>query len=461
MHFAWQFSKKWAICGVVATICWARADVALAQKFARRSQPTTTSQIISSSDEEIVLQPTSATSTPIRVRQTPGWQQAPMTSARYRSMAGRHGRRGTMQELTFRSNQPTPAPEAIGPGAVDGEVIHDGVVEDDVIQEEVVGDGYLEDMLPDESDEMSPGCATCGDGMFDGHECGPGCNASNCPRYVPCDGICIPRHRVEEHSLFIGPTAFKGPLDLGRNGNFGFNEGVNFAGQFGRRLGLGFLGLGYQVGANFVQSDFYGNQVNGVQSKGRDQQFVTAGLFRRARRRGWQGGAVFDYLHDNYYVKYNVGQVRAELSYLTPCGHEFGFFGAFAVRSGHGNVNNPAGAFAFTQGFQTISYYNMFYRYNLPNGTWGRLWGGASGTSGGMVGADFRMPLANNWDLNGMFNYLIPGAGSGVNGQSQEGWGMGMNLVWYPGRPFNGVHNGYYRSLFNVANNGLMFVRQN
>ena len=463
MHFAWQLPKKWAICGVIATISWGSTDTALAQKFARRSQPTSSSQIIStSSEEEIQLEPIAAPSAPMRFRETPAWQRTPMAgSARSRAMASRRGRRSSMQEISFR-NQPTPAaPEEIAPGMVDGPMIHEGVVEEGVIRDDMAPDGYLEDMLVEDPDEMGPGCATCGDPIFDDHECGPGCDETNCPRMVPCDGICIPRHRVEEHSLFIGPQAFKGPLDLGRNGNFGFNEGVNFAGQFGRRLGIGFLGLGYQVGANFTQSDFYGNQVNGQQTKGRDQQFVTAGLFRRARRRGWQGGAVFDYLHDNYYVKYNVGQVRAELSYLTPCGHEFGFFGAWAVRPGQGHLTNAASGLGFTQGFQTINYYNLFYRYNLPNGTWGRLWGGASGTSGGMVGADFRMPVAHNWDLNGMFNFLIPGAGAGINGQAQEGWGMGMNLVWYPGRPFSGTHNGYYRSLFNVANNGLMFVRQN
>ena len=465
MHFARHFLGKWAICGAVLAICWGSADLAVAQKFARRTAPTTSSKIITTSDEEISLQPIAAP--PGRVREVPQWQRTPMTSARYRSMAARYARRGPMQEISLR-NQPTPAaPEMIGPGEIDGQVIHDGeviqegqIVEDGVIQEEIVSDGYLEDMLVVDPDETAPGCATCGGGIFDDHECGPGCDETNCPRYVPCDGICIPRHRVEEHSLFIGPQGFTGPLDLGKNGNFGFHEGVNFAGQFGRRLGLGALGIGYQVGANFVQSDFYGNSVNGIQSKGRDQQFVTAGLFRRARRRGFQGGAVFDYLHDNYYVKYNVGQVRGELSYLTPCGHEFGFFGAWAVRPGQGKLNTANGL-AFTQGFQTINYYNLFYRYNLPNGTWGRLWGGASGTSGGMVGSDFRMPLSNNWDLTGMFNYLIPGAGAGISGQTQQGWGLSMNLVWYPGRAFNGVHNGYYRSLFNVANNGLMFVRQN
>lgn len=390
----------------------------------------------------------------VRVRETrlPAWQQTPGRS-RHTATAHRHVRQAqAMQEVVFvEEEEPTLA---------DSELIAPGMMEGQVVQEGPAPTGGAPETIYEESGDMVSGCATCGDPIFDDHVCGPGCDEGNCPRYVPCDGICIPRHRVEEHSLFIGPQAFKGPLDLGTNGNFGFHEGVNFAGQFGRRLGLAPLGIGYQVGATFVQSDFYGNRVNGLETKGRDQQFVTAGLFRRARRCGLQGGAVFDYLHDNYYVKYNVGQVRAELSYLSVRGHELGFFGAFHVRPGHGQVENTTLNTFFTQGFTTIDYYNLFYRCNLPNGSFGRLWGGATGNKGGMVGADFRMPLTNQFDLNGMFNFLIPGPGAGVGGQTHEGWGLSMNIAWFPGRPRNGVHNGYYRSLFTPANNGLMFVKQ-
>lgn len=441
---------KWAGCCAILAICMGTAAPAWAQKFARRSRPTSSSLVVEAPD----LEPTAAEveMVPVRSRtapQLPPWQQNP--GRVYRTTSARnHRNRTAIEEVVFAEEQPTLADsELIAPGAMQGEVIEQGVP-----------GGPDQDVYVDGPGDFAPGgCATCGDPVFDDHVCGPGCNDGNCPRIVPCDGICIPRHRVEEHSLFIGPQAFKGPLDLGRNGNFGFHEGVNFAGQFGRRLGLGPLGIGYQVGAMFTQSNFYGNQVNGLETKERDQQFVTAGLFRRARRCGIQGGAVFDYLHDNYYVKYNVGQVRAELSYLTRYGNEVGFFGGFHVRPGHGLQDNTTLGTLFTQNFTTIDYYNLFYRRNLPNGSWGRLWAGATGNKGGMIGADFRMPLTNQWDLNGMFNFLIPGPGAGVGGQTHEGWGLLMNLAWFPGRPSTGVHNGYYRSLFNVANNGLMFVQ--
>jgi hypothetical protein len=218
-------------------------------------------------------------------------------------------------------------------------------------------------------------------------------------------------------------------------------------------LRLGGLGIGYQIGATFVQSNFSGDTVIAPgETKGRDQQFVTAGLFRRARSTGLQGGAVYDWLHDNYYLKFNVGQIRAEISYLTAYGHEFGFWGAF-----HAKTWNTTVAGVPTQ-FQTIDMYNGFYRYNLRNGSQGRVWGGGTGTNGGILGADFRIPITNRWDLTGAVNYLIPSQGAGPLGASHEAWGLGMNLVWFPGRRCQGIHNTPYRALFTPADNTTLIT---
>ena len=61
----------------------------------------------------------------------------------------------------------------------------------------------------------------------------------------------------------------------------------------------------------------------------REQYFATTGLFRRAAsNQGLQGGAVIDYLHDNFYVHMDLLQVRPELSYVIGGGHEFGLWAA-------------------------------------------------------------------------------------------------------------------------------------
>ena len=84
------------------------------------------------------------------------------------------------------------------------------------------------------------GCDQC-----DGPECGDGCDFG----YELFDGRC---HRwLRDLSVFVGGDAFKGPLDRGTNGNFGLNEGLNLAGPLGDPWGCG-----YQIGANFVQSNF-------------------------------------------------------------------------------------------------------------------------------------------------------------------------------------------------------------
>jgi hypothetical protein len=241
---------------------------------------------------------------------------------------------------------------------------------------------------------------------------------------------------------------------------------VNFAGHFGRILGLGHLGLGYQVGATFIQSDLNGNMVNGLQYKNRDQQFFTAGLFRRAHDGyGLQGGFVYDYMHDNFWAKYSVAQIRVELGYLTFSGHEFGFWGAFGIHDGH-DVVTPGGASAGAAagpgtliGFQTIDMYSGYYRYTFDNGAQGRIWLGGTDSKTGIIGSDFRLPLSNRFDLWGWYNYLIPGQ-SGYVGLNGQAWNLSMSLVWYPGRKACGIHNTPFRALFAPADNNWLISRQ-
>lgn len=286
-------------------------------------------------------------------------------------------------------------------------------------------------------------------------------------RRIPIDPTCYERFHVcswlsilNESSIFLGTQAFKGPIDQGSNGNFGFHQGVNLADAIWHRHGLG-----YQVGGQYIESDLQGNGVAGTGSTGaRHQTFVTAGLFHRAfYNRGLQGGVVVDYLNDNYYVNSNLTQVRSEISVLGPCGHEFGFWGAFATRT-NGVLIAPAN----NQQFQPIDQYAFFYRRTSPIGAQGRLWAGFTGPvvgsttvgqSAGLFGGDFRLPLSNKWDVVGGFNYLIPTQG-GVGGGTTEAFGMTMSLVWYPGRCQQGIHNGPYRPLFNVADNNTFILDQ-
>lgn len=356
--------------------------------------------------------------------------------------------------------RPTLAPGArslVQPEGTEGPVMEESIVGDGTIIEGDDGEIIYEDGGFDPGcDGDCGGCSSCHYSQW-----GPKYHDDPAPhRVVPCDGICIPRHWVDETALFLGVQGFTNPIDRGLppgfpadNGNFGYHEGVNFAGHFGRLLGLGRLGLGYQVGATFIQSDLNGNVVNGLQTKNRDQQFFTAGLFRRAHDGyGLQGGFVYDYMHDNFWNKYSVAQIRVELSYLTFSGHEFGFWGAFSIHDGHDTVGTTR------LGFQTIDMYSGYYRYTFDNGAQGRIWLGGTDSKSGIIGSDFRLPLSNRFDLWGWYNYLIPGQ-SGYVGLNNQAWNLSLNLVWYPGRKACGVHNTPFRALFAPADNNWLITR--
>ncbi|HEY2840995.1 MAG TPA: DUF6666 family protein, partial [Pirellulales bacterium] len=167
-------------------------------------------------------------------------------------------------------------------------------------------------------------------GYYDNSECyyncgGPCDYCSTC-----CGGPSCPHRWFEEANIFAGVHSFQGGLDRGQSGNFGFQEGINFAGSLWHRYNIG-----YQIGGMFAQSDLSGNifpnDTNSSFST-RQQSFVTAGVFRRALcGHGIQGGIVFDWLDDRYYTETQYTQIRAEASYLYGIGHEVGFWGAFGT----------------------------------------------------------------------------------------------------------------------------------
>ncbi|MES1213394.1 MAG: DUF6666 family protein, partial [Singulisphaera sp.] len=184
--------------------------------------------------------------------------------------------------------------------------------------------------------------------------------------------------------------------------------------------------------------------------------FLTAGLYHRPMcGQGWQGGAVYDWLDDRFYERTRFQQVRAEASYIFSNGNELGYWGAFATGSNQTQLVNGT-----LLTFSSVNQNAFFYRKNFANGDQFRIWGGFAGNSGGLVGADHRIHMSNNWDLMGGFNYLIPGSSKDGAAATQEAWGIALNLVWYPTRPTCGTHNGPFRSLFSVADNNWLMVRE-
>ncbi len=252
-------------------------------------------------------------------------------------------------------------------------------------------------------------------------------------------------------SEFGGVQAFKGPADLGVNGDFGFYKGMNFAWPL-----LEAWGIGYQIGGEIVVSNLSGS--GGPLASTREQYFATTGLFRRAAsNQGLQGGAVIDYLHDNFYVHMDMLQVRPELSYVIGGGHEFGLWAAVNL------TNETKSAPAFV-GTPTVTWlatdqYNFFYRRSFSSGGVGRAWVGFTEQRDVTFGADATAPLSENWAIQASYNYLLPMGNDSLAGNTRETWGLSMCLVWYPHcKTPNSCFNPY-KPLFNVGDNSSLFIR--
>jgi hypothetical protein len=281
-------------------------------------------------------------------------------------------------------------------------------------------------------------CAGGGDCEMSCGPCGPGCHG-HFGRWV------------ENLTLSLGAEGFKGPADNGRNGNFGLNEEITWGGPVWRELGVG-----YQLGARWVQSDLSGHQATGtVQRDERNQVFLTTGLFHRPPcGQGLQGGIVWDYLHDAYYVNMNLSQIRGELSWIGFRQNEVGFWFAGSTDSDTKTFNanhsivtwEPTDLFAF------------FYRKHFNTGSEGRAWAGFTGKGDGLLGGDFSVPLSDRLALQAEVNYLIPKQAPGAIGMVEESWGLACNLVWYPGRSARCADMSVFRPLFRTASNSTLMV---
>jgi hypothetical protein len=258
-----------------------------------------------------------------------------------------------------------------------------------------------------------------------------------------------------------GVTAFENETDLGINGNFGTNEYLNWAMPFWNAFGIG-----WQVGARGVQTNFQPSTITTadggrLRNNSRTQTFVTTGFFTRAfEGRGLQGGAVYDYLSDNWYDTSDVAQIRSEISYVWGY-HEFGYWGAHNI----GDQSTLFGPIRQNEGIAgTLDLYCGFYRLQFGDANEWKVWGGAVDGGGGIVGSMLRAPIARSLALESTFTYVIPDKsktvtidedGDGIT-FAPSAWNLGINLVYYPAGRSRRSLASPYRPLFDVADNGSM-----
>lgn len=289
---------------------------------------------------------------------------------------------------------------------------------------------------------IGPGCA-CGDPT-----CGvPGCGS--CVDTEPdywCFPVCLPR--VKDFRVWVGVHGFKGPRDIvdggPGDGNFGFQEGFNFGGRIplvGRLLPQ----FSYQLGYQAMQSRLAGTSDNS--SADRPQQFFTLGVFRRVPS-GLQFGVVWDALRDDLHYSQDFQQVRYQLSIASPQGREFGFRGTSATKNGQMADSE----------FQAVDQFTLFVARQFQRGGHGRFWAGGTNDSEGILGAEFDVPINDSFSIYSSFNYLITEKESGREAAQEESWNVGFNLVWHLGRRARQGRYNMRRTMFEVADNGSMFI---
>jgi hypothetical protein len=285
--------------------------------------------------------------------------------------------------------------------------------------------------------------------------CGPCCET--CDQCDDCFCVCLGgvlHWLLQDSCVFAGITAFKGPFDTGRNGNFGFAEGINMGAPIG-----GPWPIGFQLGFEATQSDFASDEQIAAVGPGRSnrqQLFFTAGLFQRAPCGGLQWGMAFDLLRDSYFDSANLRQIRSESSWMFADGrNEIGYAGTYDV--GGDRVTN---AFFFGNAdIRPTDMYAGFYRRHFETGGEGKVSVGATGRGQVVLGGELRVPLGKSWALENRIGYIIPNRSIANTGQFEEAWGLGMNLVWYPGRRAVCAGQSCYRPLLSVADNATFMSR--
>ncbi|MDH3718686.1 MAG: hypothetical protein OES79_11255 [Planctomycetota bacterium] len=321
---------------------------------------------------------------------------------------------------------------------------------------ESIGPGEIV-VSPDGVFDPEPAPEVWAEGEFyapDGHEI-PFGEAGPCGCDGPCDGAGSCFGYPLFGSIFLGMQGFKGPQDLGRNGNFGFHQGFEIA------VPSPIVPISFQLGLRFTQSNFEGNQVtDSYRSDSREQVFLTTGLFRRADGCcPWQWGVVFDWMHDEYWVEADFSQVRLEISRHTRCGNEWGFLAAFGTGEENFDDQRIRELEDFDFGAKPTDYYGVFWRRaTAACGEW-RLLAGVTERSDTILGGDFWLPVGSCLALDGDFTFLIA-ENDGLRGQQEEAFGVGLSLVWYPYRPPRNVAGNPLRPLLRVADNARFFVNR-
>ena len=239
------------------------------------------------------------------------------------------------------------------------------------------------------------------------------------PVYIPpaecyTDGCEAPREEglLDNFSLFFGLEGSKQPQDFGVNANFGGRAAFNWGVPLSRELGLG-----VQIGSSINYTD---NAVRVLEpvvgNRDRTQVYTTVGIFQRLDN-GFKWAVGYDFLYQNYYDHFHLGQWRGRFGYDLNRTNEIGVLVNISERADRGTIG------AVNVRLDPITQGNVYWRHTWATQAETTFWlGVAEGHSEAnlalgdnpprdevlVFGADVHLPLNDYVAIFGQANFLMP-----------------------------------------------------
>ncbi len=305
------------------------------------------------------------------------------------------------------------------------------------------------------------GCDSCGSGdYFDDYGfCGGGCDTGGCPPGQDCWLNNFGRLFYNAEYSF-GAVGFRQPAfqvpgsnTTVQDSNFGFygsyNVGVPLC-----KLTCGLLSG--QMGIRAVETNFSGHPFS---TDGRDQLFVTAGVYRRVDY-GLQFGIVADILHEEWFVESDLVQLRGDLAWVYGNGHLFGFRFTNGLQDDQTIGIFEGRPFAGLN-IEALDNYRFYYQWGCPGGGQTEAFLGWATDSHFAMGMDLDLPMGECTALQAGWTYYasedVPQTPS-FAGNANDAWNIHVGVSWRPrGRCW---YQYYDRPLLPVADNGTMLMRR-
>ena len=210
----------------------------------------------------------------------------------------------------------------------------------------------------------------------------------------------------------LGPDGAKQPQDFGANANLGLGANLSYSAPIVPELGIGF-----QIG---TRATFTGNGVQVFEildePKDRFQSFTTVGVFQRLDN-GFSFGAVYDFLTQESFDNFTLGQWRLRVSKEISPIDEIGVTLNFSARSDTGSFN------AIPVVLDPIEQLHVYLRRRWQSGVTTSFWVGVADahseenvligtlprkTNPILFGSELHVPL-NQWlAISGETNLIMP-----------------------------------------------------